>query len=712
MIRALALILMALGTGASAQALPVRSGEHGGYTRLVVRVPPGTEWVLDQRQNGASLTIGIDDVTFDTRAVFGRLSGNRLKSLDQPEPGAALDMAFGCECIATAFLHRQTMVVVDIAPGSLAPSEVSLTPALSANSAAKPSLPAELPTSELALPLLQLNHRAFEDQLMARILQGADRQVVDLQLAGVGRRHSTGFGPLRAGEEPAPNLRLSSVLDDVRGLGNLAIPQLDTPPVCIADSEIGLATWSTSQPFSTQLAGLRVGLFQEFDRIDRARALKLAKLYIHFGFGAEAREVLNLLPEPATNHDMLSAIAYAMDGLPVPAPNLFEGQQRCDGAAAFWALMTEGALHQDAQLNVIEQTFGRLPQHLRRQLGPALADLLVAADRLEASRRILRAVERVLDTHSADVTLAKAAIATAAGDADTAETLLTEVAKTPAAAKEAPLALARLVEKRWSDRGAISPRDLDLAAGYAREFRRSELGPMMARTHVLALALSQDFDGALGRLADAPGTEDWRRTQDQVLHLLAERADDITFLRHVLGLPAETRGAVAVQTAIAVAERLADLGFSAPIHALANRPRDRERRFDRARLRARAALLDGQPRQALLELADDPSKAARKLRAQAMMRTQDHEATARLLHELGAVEAADRYAWLAGTDGGDAEASNAFTDLTRITALLAEPAERQPDRPLADAAGLLQDSATARARIADMLDIVRGNEPN
>ncbi|EEE37191.1 hypothetical protein RKLH11_1027 [Rhodobacteraceae bacterium KLH11] len=714
MIRALILILITIGTDAYAQALPVRSGEHDGYTRLVIQVPTGTGWALDQRQGGAGLSIAINGVTFDTSAVFSRLSGTRLQSLSQSEPGAELDLVFGCKCVATAFLHRQTMVVVDIAPGELIPTEntKATIPDLPINTAVTKPLPGELPTSGLVLPLLQLSHRNFEDQLMSRILQSADREIVDLELADVGHRPSSDFGPLQATGELTPNLRVSSVLDNVQGHPNLAIPQFDTRPECITDSALAFETWASSEPFPEQVATLRNGLFQEFDRVDQSKALKLARLYAYYGFGIEATQMLALLPEPTPETIWLAAIAAALDNLPASTPNPFEGQQRCDGFTALWALLTEGSLHSDAQLNAIEQSFSQLPPHLRQQLGPELADILVTANQLEASRRILRAIERVLQINPPDVTLTKATIAEAAGETETAETLLTEVVAAPNAAKEAPLALARLVEKRWADRGTVTPRDLDLAASYARELRKSELGPMMARTHVLALALSQDFEEAIEHLDDVPEDGDWQRNRDQVLHLLAERADDITFLRYAIAPEGETRKIATVETAVAMAERLADLGFSASAYELANRSQDRGMSVKRAQLRARAALSEDRPRQALLEIAGDQSEAAQDLRTQAMIQMQDFEAAARLLEEIGEVEAADHYAWLAGTHDIDEESLNVFATLTRVQASLAEPVQRQPDKPLSDAEGLLKNSAKTRLQIVEMLNLVASDVQN
>ncbi|WP_319545565.1 hypothetical protein [Ruegeria conchae] len=704
------LILLALGTSVSAQVLRVRSGEHDGYTRLVIQVPAGTDWVMTPNERGADLNIAIKGATFDTGTVFDRLTSKRLQSLTQASSGGALKMVFGCECVATAFLHQQTMVVVDISPGKFIPvavPKIDVVTDLHPDIARQAPPPVHFPATALASPLLQMSHRNFEGELISRILQSADREVIDLTLAGVGRRQSARFGPLRTSSAQAPNLRLSSVLDDARGLENLALPDFDAKFECITDAEMDFDSWAGPEPFVVQVAQLRTGLFQEFDRLDQEKALNLAKLYTYYGFGAETLQVLDLLPGTTAEQQRISAMASTLDGLTASEPLSFAGQQSCESAAALWALLAEEKLAPEAQLNIIEQAFNRLPEHLRRQLGSTLADLLATAGWLEAARRILRSVDRVMTAETADVTLTKATIADAEGNAGTASAHLTEVLATPSASKEAPLALARLIEKKWADRGPIPPKDLDLAAGYARELRNSELGPMMARTHVLALSMSQDFDGAMHHIQIAPDDKDWRRTRDQVLQLLAERADDITFLRYIIGLKEKTRITLSVDSATSVAHRLVNLGFSSAAREWTDPSGDQDHAIERARIRARSALLSDHPRQALLELSEDPSDDARVLRAQALARVQNFYAAAELLRETGQIEAADRLSWLAGTNEIDAEDSNVFSDLNRIRISLDQPIERQSDKPLADAKTLIKESANARAQISDMLEIVQ-----
>ena len=132
-----------------------------------------------------------------------------------------------------------------------------------------------------------------------------------------------------------------------------------------------------------------------------------------------------------------------------------------------------------------------------------------------------------------------------------------------------------------------------------------------------------------------------------------------------------------------------------------------ERRPDRARLRARAALLSGRPHQALLELADDNSEEANALRAQAMVSTEDFAAAGDMLRDLEQNEAASRYFWLAGVSDERLEpAGGKYAALNQTTQALSDLPERLAEKPLADAENLLKDSQSARQRIDEMLNAV------
>lgn len=699
-------VLVTAASAVTAKDVVVRSGEHDGFTRLVFDVPPDTRWVLAQRKNGASLTIALDDVTFKTSSVFGRLTTNRLASLSQKNPGSALELEFGCNCVASAFLYRNSMIVLDIAPGELLPPLLEDIPPPLIGKTAQDKPPSV--ETGLHLPLLTMTEQGIKDQLSTRLLQGADRKLLDLKLAPVGPRNTAPSGTSVVAPQLSSNLRLTTVLDDLQNVLNAELQPIDQRPACISTAELSFASWSGDSPFPDQVSALRSGLYKEFDKLDGEKAMKLAKLYASFGFGAEALSVLRLLETPPEGFEPVAAIARVVDNRPPLPRNPFNDLQRCDGDAALWAVLSESELAPDANVEAIEHAYSRLPDHLRRQLGPRLSEILVNAQQLEAARRILRSVDRIEPETTSGVAQAKASVAKAEGNSDREEELLTEVITSTNAATESPLALARLVEKRWSERKAVSSQELELAASYAVEFRRSELGPMMNRTYAIALSLSQEFDRAFDVIKAQPPGPDSGGAINRHLQLLAERSDDATFLRQTMEVMQPDMTAVlTTDTAIALASRLADLGFAQQTFALANRPEDQSRRLDRARLRARAALLSGRPHQALLELADDNSEEANALRAQAMVSTEDFAAAGDMLRDLEQNEAANRYFWLAGVSDERLEpAGGKYAALNQTTQALSDLPERLAEKPLADAENLLKDSQSARQRIDEMLNAV------
>ncbi|WP_170411569.1 hypothetical protein [Ruegeria atlantica] len=701
----LALALTSATTQVQAQDLTVRSGEHDGYTRVVIQVPQGTKWSLSHKKNGARLKVELEKVQFDTTAVFRRLTQNRLAEISQVQPGAALDMQFGCDCAASAFLYKGKMIVVDIALASAPPPiSADLPPlVLPKKREEKDLLATQIPPG-LELPFLSLNAQRYEEQLSALLLRGADREVVDLKLAPVGPRPSVPRQSPFIPSDLNANIHVTSVLDGLNELLGPSLPQLEQRPPCISSAELGFDHWAGTAPFPEQVASLRATLFKEFDHVDEEKALKLAQLYAYSGFGAEALRALELLGQPSPNTDRVSAIARYLDDAQPSQTNPFFDLQRCESDAALWALLIEGELQEEAQLQSIEQSFVRLPDHLRRHVGPTLAEILTDADKLEPARRVLRAVDRVETEDSADTSQAKASVATAEGDSPKTEALLNEVIAASGAELEAPLALARLVDKRWLERGAMSPQELDLAASYVVEFRRSEIGPRMLQTQIVALALSNEFDTSMD-LLNAPNTKgETAQTLNRAALILTERADDATFLRRVVTLTPDQKRALFTDTIVALAERLVTLGFADAALELASRPQDKARRAERARLRARVALLQRRPHQAMLELGEDSSDAAQVLRGKAMQMADDYLAAGEILRSMGENEKADRFFWLADRpDLADPERDTKFLAVQRTSQRLSVPPTRAPDKPLADAKGLLDDSADTRQHIRELL---------
>ncbi|MGB1033625.1 MAG: hypothetical protein ACPGVS_01270 [Primorskyibacter sp.] len=96
-----------------AAPLGVRSGEHAGFTRLVVDLVAPVEWELSQDGRDVLLSVAGQGNGFRTVGVFSRITRARVGRLDGSAPDR-LAVTLACDCIAEAFLLRDRMLVVDV----------------------------------------------------------------------------------------------------------------------------------------------------------------------------------------------------------------------------------------------------------------------------------------------------------------------------------------------------------------------------------------------------------------------------------------------------------------------------------------------------------------------------------------------------------------------------------------------------------------------
>ncbi len=116
---------------AQAETLAVRSGEHDGFTRIVVDLPEGTGWALGRSDSGYELRLDRRDVDFDLRRAFAPIPRDRIADMVPAPGGGRLMLVVPCECHAAAFATASGAVAVDVrtgAPGAGAAHEDPLAP--------------------------------------------------------------------------------------------------------------------------------------------------------------------------------------------------------------------------------------------------------------------------------------------------------------------------------------------------------------------------------------------------------------------------------------------------------------------------------------------------------------------------------------------------------------------------------------------------------
>lgn len=743
-------VCLMLPFAATARPISLQSGEHRGFSRLVAFLPAGTKWSITHE--GTTVTLRYPGLTegFNLRGIFDLIPRTRIaemrSSADQ------LILTLDCACRVSAFVEERRFVVIDVAsPGVRLPTPLiraqapALTKVVPANTAS--ALPA--PPSARALPVLTERQRptplplpelpaALADPLQRSPLTEAEQAILDdvqkrlaQELGSAATRgvldpkenlpppQDNAAPPETAATLPAEdappaqgppglvnNMRVSTSMDlPGRAQGGLETLALDGA-ICPADALVDLAGWGADTPFDKQIGAAREKLFGEFDRLDPGAALHLARLYLHFGFGAEAKQALSLDPALAQDNALLIAIAEIMELDAARAPGQLRAFLHCDSDIALWAILAERTLDTAGKVDPAPAllALNKLPLHLRQFLAPALSQRFLSHGDTDAAATALRNLERLPEALPPAAHLAQAEIAIKEGSLDQGTAVLSQVVARNAA--QSPEALISLVEAKLAQGQPISPQTAELVEAFAKELRDTPLGPDLRRTHVLALLRSGQFDAALAAAQALGGSADTNAAQalrHLILTELTKAADDVTFLSHVLQQPQRDLDQLNPDDKLPLARRLLDLDFAEKAQALVASQSSRSGQPQWQMLAAEAALALDQPYQAQAALLGLESPEADRLRAQAKSMIGDLSAARQLYLKTGQTKQADVAAWLSDSwqevitpqtqTFGTAAALTAqeLPDLSGGSALLARSTEA------------VEQSAAARELIADLL---------
>lgn len=734
--RRLVLILALLASGtASALTVPVRSGEHDGFSRLVMQLPESANWSISRTDRFAQVRVNQTDIRFDTSRVFELIPRNRLENLFQAETGASLDLTLNCDCEIKTSTMGGGYLIIDISDpkpetftlqpilpfGSGTPYRFSLArdaaPSLPLTAGALrttpalPADPAEPGTALDAQPVV--GNRLSEQRLLAQIERAAAQGLLTPVMPANPRSAPAGSDSAETGNAPTPtprntlNISATTVIDrDMSGVAD-RINAMAGAGECLPSGLVALQDWGNEQPFAAQVGPQRAALFGEFDKLDVEAAKTLAKTYLYFGFGAEAQAVLDLLPEHDLPTRVQSALASVLDDRPLPPDNPLAGQSGCHGDIALWAVLAQPDQVREIAPDAFLQGFSQLPRHIRRHLGPRLSQILNASGQSELARAILRAIDRSTDATEPAEDLAEAEIDSSTGNIEAAAEKMTDVVD--GGSEYSPQALVGLIDTHLVERKPLRPDLPDLAGAYAAEHRLGDLGPELRRAHAIALALTGQFDESAaeaGKIRELDGDVAMQQAMVPLLDLLEENAGDVTFLTYAMPEIVNPSIDIPVALQTRMAERLLGLGFAEQAFALLDRDKARSQPEDRRLLRAEAALANDLPHRAMIEVLSLSGPEASDIRARAMQVNGDFERAGLTLMEVEKYEEAARNLWLADATNSlpSTEDTLQFARLAELTTQLSESTDADTlAPPLAGARMLLDDSAEARARIEELL---------
>lgn len=688
------LAVVVAGTARAAE-INVRSGAHSTFARIVLDVPPGTDWDLQQDASGARIILKDHSDGFDVSNVFDRIDQSFITAVEAE--ATSLSIAFGCSCQADAFYSGPSMIVIDVgetddpsegsqlevpapAPQIVGSQQLQSSPEAAKRDASDFLPPAMIPPSDPQirssdLPAPTQTTEPLHEEQLASLRQTQQKLAEHIGLAattGILRANSQrtiipdadrrpqidtrifdsslpDYSDAQLTEPLAGNLRITTS-SDIPANATEALSASTTLGVrCIDPSIVRVQDWGGTLGFAGSIAELRGDLFSEFDTLEETKAVELARTYLHYGFGAEARQVLFMTPELAAENRALIDIARIMEFGSAGSNNYLKHFVDCDSDVALWAILSVETLRPSATINdrAAIRAISSLPLHLRQFLAPNLSKKLLAYGDEDAAAAALRGLERTSEPLSQAGELAKADLELAQGDVKAAQDRLEGIVASNE--QQSAEALIRYVDTHLDAEVDIEEDIATLVEAYAVEMRNDPLGEELRRTHVLALAKSDQFDAAFLALDQVGSKNDKESTNtlhSSVISLLARNANDATFLQHAFSAMATRSEDMSVRAVTYLAERLANLGFYNEAEHLfsirSDMPTTREYRI----MRASVSLGLAKPREALAFLGAIEGEIPDRLRARAREQAGDYELAHAIYEALGDDTRQLRTAWL------------------------------------------------------------------
>jgi hypothetical protein len=735
------LLAMLLATPLAAETVRVRSGEHEGFSRLVLEFSERPTWRLEERSGAAELVFSPEGWTFDLADVFSRIPRKRVRDLTASENGLLIHLA--CDpCRIDVFNVRSGAIAIDVRDAPpVALSKVVTTAADSAPDVAAPTVldvAPELPRTVTSWPILLQDSSggvvfpfdrlpstphplSYAPSRPQAATDGTDPPVeppATADIAGriadeVARAASHGFlrattpeqktsteHAVEAGETSAGrNLRL-------RQPGDIASPEEDAElhqTDCPAEDVFDIGAWvpRDDTPPADALASAKSALAGELDAIDEARAIDLARLYLSFGFGAEASTVVTTLAPRHPDAQILMAIADIVDGAADGIPDGLDGAKDCPGRARLWVALAGSPPSSSKDVLI---ALSEVPLGLRRHLAPRLMAVFTQAGDTATAESVRAMVTRAPGPHGSDFELAEARMAATAGSSS-AFLKLEGIAAVPSPVSDEALAI--LLELSAAQDRKVDLRLRELGEARADDLRTSPLGARIEAALIRVMLAADDFPAASARLvARKRSPLDGRIQDDLVIEFfaaLAERGPPDAVLIHATTLlDALPAIAAARQVRIALARRLLDLQLPRLARdALGDAESDAPHQ-----LLARQHLVSGSPDRALalLEGTDADDEESTRLRAEALLAVgapREAMEVFRALNDEGGKETAT---WRTGDWNLVASTgSGPRADAARLLADTDSISRNTPDSPY-DA--VLAEASDARQRLETLLETI------
>ncbi|MCF6315015.1 MAG: hypothetical protein L3J30_01730 [Marinosulfonomonas sp.] len=667
-----AVVIICFPMLAIAEGVTVRSGEHADFSRLAFEFSGPADWEMGRVENGYEIRLKGAGAAIDTSDVYRRISRDRIKSLVVSEDNTRITLVLGCECHADAFEFRPGLLVVDVKDGQPSAKSIFETRFDSGELSVDPytgtiileNSPSDVVENAQSLPTAILPFgaplaRSITNPRGGVHVENADatsqlptKRVAEMQstiLRQIGRAASQGLldanlpHPPEVGqgreepansvviEAPAPstkphiNIHIESSID--REFANLATSGLmtDNGSECLSDAQFNVVNWGNADSVLARVSEKRGKISGEFDQIDERAVEDLVKAYIYAGFGAEALDVLAIFNVAIEDENILKAMARIVDGMTSERNPYFDGQISCDTDVALWAALAAPSFSKQDNINRVPilGAFSSLPVHLRKLLGPRLAQKFLEFNDLGTARSIRNAIARAPGDAGPDFRLLDARLDLQRGLTNSAERALEEIIVEDSAI--APNAVIELLEARLEGGDDIDHTLLATAESHIFEQRNTRIGADLTRLIAMSFGQTRDYQKALEVLQKLDSfaqleKQEKEKAWEDVLESVTDDATEVALLQFVFAAQSEIdHQTLSRKTRRKLALRLLKEGWPVMAEKVLAAPTSPA--TDDRMILAQASILNGRAERAISMLENVAGDEAAKLRALAYEKT-------------------------------------------------------------------------------------------
>lgn len=729
------------------QTIPVQAGEHGDFTRLVIRIPEQSSWRIDTAIGRVDIIFDGFNGQLDFRSVFDRIPRTRVSEIEEIPAGVSLQLE--CACDVTSFIADDRFLAIDILEG----------PPLSPNvleEMRRAQQPANIPQSQFIFgDLLWANEttdgqaplaatspdaepsgaqpdspNTIEDAFLAEARERLRFGVMAAASRGILKPESTLPLPLEPDppattpsdlEQIAPidgqmersipgyvNLRITTSSD--RGEPAFSQPELSESINCLSRPELNISDWADLNKGINQIGELRANLYNELDQPSKDTVSRLAKALLYFGMGPEAKQILALEVDVESRYPELLDIADIMEFGYARNPRIVHSGLNCPDESAMWSVMSAKSIPEDQAVNTeaVLRTLSSLPFHLRKNFAPIVANRLLDIGEADSAGAALRTVERFSEDVNAQTDIASANLSIERGHADRGtETLQALIDRGDASSPEAIIAL---VNEKVRDGSSVTPDLALLIESYAHELSMGEYGDQLTQAQIISLSKSQQHAKSfelLGQHGDNSFIKrNLEKIQEVLIKELSSNSSDVTFLVVLLGNLNEISKDVNPTALISAAERALALGFPDISQRLLSINEASRLNQDGMLLGSKVSIEMGELANALEDLRGINGAEADRIRAVANEALGQNSEASILFNSLGDVDGARRNAWLSESWIDLIDDQDPIFGASSAVSKMQLPSTVRQDSMLENISTLLADSTSSRKELSNLLQSI------